>query len=121
MTIWLPVLVLLVPVTTLVLRSPGIITKIGPDPFIGIRSAETLRDKAAWRTAHQQAWPYARTASLVFIVILLAVIAGASFITGNLQAHIVGWGTAGGLVLWFSLNLIGTRAGLSALQRLDEA
>lgn len=121
MTLWIPVLMLIVPVMTLALRSPGVITKIGPNPFIGIRTAETLGDKTAWKMAHQQAWPYARTASILFIVILLAVIVGASSVTGSPQAHVIGWGTAGGLMLWFSVNLMGTRAALSALQHPDKA
>lgn len=114
MSIWIPAVLLILPGTALVLRSPTIITKIGPNPFTGIRTEETLDNNATWALAHRKAWPYVRTACLICIAVLLAVIGIALFVHGPAQSHIIGWGTAAGLICWIGINLLGTRAGLRA-------
>lgn len=116
MSIWLPIIVLAVPIASLVLRSPTVITKIGPNPLIGIRTVDTLYDSTAWTIAHRKAWPYVRTANLICIAILIGVAGWAATLTGNAQSLTIGWGTAVGIVVWFGMNLLGTRVGLRAVQ-----
>lgn len=115
MSIWLPVIVLILPVASLILRSPRVITKLGPNPFIGIRTATTLDNRNAWELVHTRSWPYARVANLVLLGVLMTVIGWASLTSADAQDQVVGIGTSLGIIAWFSLNLVGTRAALHAL------
>ena len=47
---------------TLVVSRPSAMARRGPNPAIGIRTSETMRDAGTWNATHDAAWPWLRAA-----------------------------------------------------------
>lgn len=86
------------PVLFLVLFSPPVIERLGPNGFIGIRIRSVMRSKAAWNAGHRAAWPIIRNLCLASLVISVGCLIG-TIMTGE-EAY--GW-----VALFASMALVG--------------
>ncbi|WP_288818574.1 SdpI family protein [uncultured Micrococcus sp.] len=59
---------------TLVVSRPSAMARRGPNPAIGIRTSETMRDAGTWNAAHEAAWPWLRAACLSAFVLEFAMV-----------------------------------------------
>lgn len=118
---WVPFAMLILPVASLILMAPTVITRIGPNVFLGIRNAATVRNHTTWRTAHTRAWPYTVAANVVFVVALAIVIIWAQALDGTAQAQVLGYGSGTALLVWFAILLYGARVGVRAVKKAHNA
>lgn len=73
---------LAIPLLFLGMFHPRVITRLGPNGWIGIRMSAPLKSPEAWEAAHERAWPTIRNLCLITLFVCAACIVGTSF-TGS--------------------------------------
>lgn len=112
----IPLIFLLIPVSFLLLFNPRRMSRLGPNAYIGLRTPLTTQSQENWSLAHRTAWPYVASSS-VLLVILLPALAYWSFSeSGETTELISGLGTAGAVVIWLVILLVGSGAAHSKIR-----
>lgn len=121
MAILIPAVTLVIPIWFLLLFRPLRINKIGPNAWVGIRTAETVKSQEAWEIAHTRAWPHIIVSSVVLGMILVGSIIWALTVEGDAQATVAGVGTAIGIIVWLVVLIIGAKAAHQEVKTLGNS
>lgn len=121
MAVVFPLVTLSIPLLFLVLFRPPRINRIGPNAWVGIRTAETMKSHKAWAVAHTRAWPYIVASSAVLGAILIVTIVWSLTVDGDKRSTVAGLGTTLGTIVWLIVLLMGAKVAHQEVKALSNS